>query len=407
MEETKTAKEMLAHYGGPRVRVSPMPPRSSFGAGEFAAVQRVYERCKQTGTDFGYQDFFEKEYTDAFVKSLGVDGYADAVATGSAALYVGIAALRLPAGSHVLVSSITDPGTINSIILNNLVPVVVDTMPGSYNIGAEQVESRLTDKTKAVLVVHAAGKPAPVDEIVKITKRLGISLIEDCSQSHGATIGGKKVGTIGEIAMFSTMYRKAHTTGGCGGVIFTQDKDLYHMVRAFADRGKPFWSSGFNDRDPRQFLFPALNFNLDELSCAIGSASLARLEDTRVKRVRFLQKMCDALEENSHICKLMPVSETDSPFFQPVFVDVERITCSKLEFAGAVFNEGIPINANYQYVVCEWQFVKPYLSDAFDCPNARDVRDRSFNLLLNENYGDQEVLDITNAILKVERYFGK
>src|SRR5207244_10547052 len=133
---------------------------------------------------------------------------------------------------------------------------------------------------RAVRVVHATGKAAPVDEIMSIARQHGLKVIEDCSQSHGASIKGRKIGTFGDIAAFSTMYRKNHATGGCGGVIFTSDEALHHLVRAYADRGKAYWQPGFNEKDPKQFLFPALNLNIDELSCAIGIMSLAKLDRT-------------------------------------------------------------------------------------------------------------------------------
>jgi dTDP-4-amino-4,6-dideoxygalactose transaminase len=90
-----------------------------------------------------------------------------------------------------------------------------------------------------------------------------------------------------------------------------------------------------------------------------------------------------------------------------VIVDVEAITCSKIEFAEALRAEGIDLNPHYKYMVCEWPYIQPYLADKFDTPNARDIRDRSFNLYLNEKYGEQESRDIVKAIVKVEKYFAK
>jgi len=107
----------------------------------------------------------------------------------------------------------------------------------------------------------------------------------------------------------------------------------------------------------------------------------------------------------TEICRAYSFSPTDSPFFFPVLVDIEKITCSKIEFAEAVRKEGIDLNPHYQYVVAEWPMIKPYLADPFDTPNARSIRDRSFNIYLNENYGEQEVTDCFKAIEKVERFY--
>ena len=98
---------------------------------------------------------------------------------------------------------------------------------------------------------------------------------------------------------------------------------------------------------------------------------------------------------------------TSSPFYFPVIVDVDAISCSKIEFAEAVRAEGIDLNPHYRYVVCEWPYIQPHLADDFDTPNARSIRDRSFNLYLNENYREQESKDCVKAIVKVEKYFKK
>ena len=184
-------------------------------------IQEVIAYYQEKKVDPGYAGVFEKNYTDAFVKFMG-GGYADAVATGTASLYIAVAALDLPAGSEVIVSPITDPGTLSSIILNRLVPRVADSEPGTFNMGPEQFVARITPKTRAVMLVHSLGRAADVVGVVKEAHARGIRVIEDCSQSHGARVKGRPIGNFGDIAAFSTMYRKAHMTGGAGGVVFTQ-----------------------------------------------------------------------------------------------------------------------------------------------------------------------------------------
>ena len=262
-------KPRLAIHGGEPVRKEPMPPRLALGDAELKMIQECLSYYREQKTDPGYQGPFEKLYTNAFVAMMG-GGYADAVATGTSALYIAVAALNLPKGSEVLVSPITDPGTLSAIILNGLKPRLMDSKPDSYNIGVKQFVERITSNVTGAVVVHAAGQACEIDKIVAEAHARGIKVLEDCSQSHGAKIMGRPVGTFGDIAAFSTMYRKTHMTGASGGVVYARNINLFRAALAHADRGKPRWQDDFDDRNPNTYLFPALNHNTDELSCAIG-----------------------------------------------------------------------------------------------------------------------------------------
>ncbi len=396
----------LAIHGGERVRQTPMPPRLALGDGERTMILAVLDYYRERNVDPGYEGHFEKMYCRAFAEMMG-GGYADAVATGTSSLYIAVAALDLPKGSEVLVSPITDPGSLAAIVLNGLKPRLMDCKPGSYNVGPEQFAERITSNVTGAMIVHAAGQAAEIDKIVEIARARSIKVIEDCAQSHGALLRAKRVGTFGDIAAFSTMYRKAHMTGPSGGVVFTKDLELHRLAVAHADRGKPRWRDDFSDRDPSAYLFPALNHNTDEISCAIGLASLARLRSTIIGRLAFVSDFVARLVDASEVCTPYPFSPTDSPFFYPVMVDCRAITCSKIEFAEAVRAEGIDLNPHYRFVVSDWPYIRRHLADDFDVPNAHDICDRSFNLYLNERYGEREARDAVKAIIKVEKHFRK
>ena len=381
-----------------------MPPRLALGQAEVAMIEEALAWYRARDIDPGYQGEFEERYCRAFSDSLG-GGYADAVATGTGALFVALAALTLPKGSEVLVSPITDPGSISAIVLNGLVPRLADSAPGSFQMGADQVAERLGKNTSCICVVHAAGQATDIDRIIDIAAAAGIPVLEDCSQAHGATCDGRPVGTFGDIAAFSTMYRKAHITGASGGVVFTRDEDIYRQAMAHADRGKPRWRDDFDDRDPTGYLFPALNWHTDEISCAIGISSLTRLGDTIRRRNAYIAGVTRGLLADAAVCRPNGCSAEDSPFYYPVFVDDGRIACTKTAFAEAVRAEGIGLNPHYNYVVADWPWAGQHLADDFSCPNARAARDSAFTLYVNENYGQREIDDTIAAILKVENHF--
>ncbi|MBI2316366.1 MAG: DegT/DnrJ/EryC1/StrS family aminotransferase [Betaproteobacteria bacterium] len=222
--EARFADRKLALEGGKPVRARPMPLRRALGELELSLLDEALRYYRELGTDPGYQGPFEKRYCDQFAAMMG-GGWADVVATGTASVYLALAALELPRGSEVMVSPITDPGTISAIILLGLKPRLADARPNHYNMGAEEFLARLSPAVSAVCVVHCAGKPADIERIAAEARTRGIRVVEDCSQAHGAQVMGRPVGTFGDVAAFSTMYRKAHMTGGSGGVVYSRDTE--------------------------------------------------------------------------------------------------------------------------------------------------------------------------------------
>ncbi|MQF67089.1 glutamine--scyllo-inositol aminotransferase [SAR202 cluster bacterium AD-802-F09_MRT_200m] len=384
-----------------------MPARMAFGDQEVASLMSAVDYYRANEQDPPYQGHFEELYCEAIADFMG-GGYADAVSSGTAAVFVALAALDLPPKSEVIISPVTDSGPLNCIILQGFVPVVADSAPDSYNMGVEQFLERVTPNTSAVLAVHCAGEQLEIDLLVEEAHERGIKVLEDVSQATGAVWKGKKLGTFGDIAAFSTMYRKTLSAGASSGFVYSLDIDTYHRALAHADRGKPIWEAGrLNLNDPGLALFPALNFNTNELSCAIGHSSLNRLQESIDRRVSFLSSLIPLIESNSRVCRPYAFNTDFSPFFYPIFVDADKLACSKIDFAKALIAEGIDLHPDYGCVVRCWTWAEPYFSDDFMTTNAISTRDRSFNLFLNERYGEEEVQDVISAIVKVENFFSK
>jgi len=244
---------------------------------------------------------------------------------------------------------------------------------------------------------------------MEIAKSKKIKIVEDCSQAHGALYKGKKVGTFTEIAASSTMCSKTLTSGGNGGIIFTKNEELYWHARSLADRGKPFRDPNYHFRMTTNYLYPALNYNSDELSCAMGISSLARLQDTIDQRYEIAKKIDTALKASSVVYPVNLALPDCKPsvFFHTVAVDVDKLKVSKIQFANAIAAEGITINTDFRDITCEWKWIPKYTREYKKTPNTIDFRNRSFNILFNENFGDAEIKDIINSILKVEKFYAK
>jgi len=400
-------KNKLAIYGGSKIRKRPLPSRMLFGEKELKSVMAVFRDSWRAGVDFGYQDKYEKLFTDNFCEFQG-GGFADGVSSGTAAIYLALKALDIKPGSDVVVSPVTNPGGVAPIIIQGMNVVVADSKPNSFLAGPDEFKRAITPNTRAAVLNHSGGLPIDMEPILKIARTKGIKIIEDCSQAHGALYKGKRVGCFGDIAVFSTMFSKNLSTGGCGGLVYTKNKKYYWLIRSLADRGKPFQNSKFDLKNAGKYLFPALNFNLDELSCAIGLSVLSRLQKIIDKRLKIVQKINSSLKSSSVVfARKQSLSGIPSPFFHTVEVAVEKLKVSKKQFAKAIAAEGIWINPHYMEVVCEWNWIQKYLKYKSTTQNAINFRNRSFNILFNERFTNKDISDLIASILKVENFLVK
>ncbi|HOF39460.1 MAG TPA: DegT/DnrJ/EryC1/StrS family aminotransferase, partial [Candidatus Hydrogenedentes bacterium] len=150
---TMRSGEKLAVHGGNPVRKEPMPPRHLFGEEEKQAALALFDKSIETGEAFGYNGPEEEAYCNRFAAFLG-GGYADAVNSGTSAIYVALRALEIEPFTEVIVPSVSDMGGVMPVPLMNCVPVPADCAPGTYNMGPEQVEQAISERTSAIVVAH-------------------------------------------------------------------------------------------------------------------------------------------------------------------------------------------------------------------------------------------------------------
>ena len=398
----------LAIYGGKKTRLKKMPSRFSFGVKENLEVKKMIRYYKSKGEDPKYSGEWEKKFCSAFSKFMG-GGYSDAVATGTGAIYVAMKALELPKNSDVIICPVTCSGNFSCITEQGLNPILVDSEPNSYNTSLNKIKERVTKKTKLIQLTHVGGEPVKdIKKIAEFARNNNIFLLEDCSQSTGAKINNRFVGSFGDVAAYSTMYRKNLAANSSGGIIYTKNYQLFKKILAYGDRGKILWKKDLDFRDPKYTIFPALNWNTDEFSCAIGLASLRRLKETNLKRKIFVKNLLSLIKKyNIKSCKISNFHNGYAPFYLPVSYEKKVLKLSKEKFANALIHEGIPLGINYGCVVSTWDWAKKYLRNKFISKNAIKRRNTCFHLFLNENYGLKEAKDIVKAIAKIENYYLK
>ena len=404
----------LAIDGGKPVRTKPMPERMLFQREEKQAVTDLFNKAMREGHGvLGYNGPQEDNYCKEFAEFLG-DGFADGVNSGTNAVYVALRALELEPGSEVIVPAISDPGGVMPVALCNCIPVAADTVEDYYNIGPNQIEEKLTDKTSAIIVAHIAGIPADMDPIMKLADSKGIPVIEDCAQSHGAKYNGRTVGTIGMIGSFSLMYGKNHATGGQGGMVFTKNRDLYWKVRQHADRGKPFGIENALNGN----IVCSLNCNMDELHACIGRVQLRKLGDINSRRRKWAKLIADCCRQELQSIRLKEEPDNSEGAYWFLFFkcDESKLSVSKDDFARAVAAEGLPVNNSYMHVPMRMEWAERFHAfgqnsklpwslgrkQTVDLSNVDKVDSIFFNCGLHEDWTQKEVDDLIAALKKVE-----
>jgi perosamine synthetase len=251
------------------------------GEEELAAVAAVFESGQLT---MGPR---VAEFEAALAAACGVE-HAVAVSSGTAALHLAVLALGIGPGDEVLVPAYTFPATANVVAMAGAIPVLVDVDPETMNLSPEAVSDAVTERTRAVLVVHLFGRPARWEEIEAAVPD-GVMLLEDAAGALGARRGGRACGGLGRLGCLSFHPRKIVTTGE-GGAVTTNDAELAEAIRTMRHHG---WRG-------TDMPAPGLNYRLPDILCAVGSSQLRRLEALLEERERlaaaYAARLADVVE---------------------------------------------------------------------------------------------------------------
>ncbi len=271
-------------------------------------VLQCLESCSYIGGE--YVSRFEHDME----QYLGVR-HAMGCASGTSALVLALRACGVNAGDEVITTPFTFFATAEAVATVGAIPVFVDICPDNYNIDPHEIEKAITDKTKAILPVHIFGAPCDMDAIIKIAKKHSLKVIEDCAQAIGSEYHGKKSGTIGHIGCFS--FYPTKNLGGCGdgGMVVTNDDDLYTILQALHEHGagingaKALALLGGGGTDlriteeitemynPYKYYNYLIGYNdrLDALQAAALTVKLRHLDEFNQRRARIADEYCDGL----------------------------------------------------------------------------------------------------------------
>ncbi len=268
-----TVPEPLAIDGGQPVLSTPMPPMPHrWGAEELAQLGKAIDQQ----TLFYWNGPQTKELIRRFQQHYPLRDVM-ACSSGTASIHIAVEAAGIAPGDEVIVPPITDMGTVIGIIYQQAVPVFADLDPYSYNLDPADVRRKITSRTKAIILVHLAGNPAPIEPFRALAEEFNLVLIEDCAQAWGAEWQGRPVGTLGDIGCFSLNDFK-HIGCGDGGLVGSNNTAYGSKLQLCGDKGYAREGGVVSGA-----IF-APNYRISELQSAVAAAQMDRLEGVTSRR---------------------------------------------------------------------------------------------------------------------------
>ena len=282
---------------------TPFSPWPSFTEEEANAVRDVVLSNKVNYWTGQECREFEKEFA-----AWSDSNYAIALGNGTLALDIALKALDIGQGDEVVVTPRTFIASISSVVNAGATPVFADIDADTQNIEAHTIAKVLTAKTKAIVVVHLGGMPADMDAIMALAAEHNLYVIEDCAQAHGAKYKGRSVGSIGHISAWSFCQDKIMTTGGEGGMVTTNDEQLWRAMWAYKDHGKSY-AAVYEREHPAGYRWLHENFGtnwrMTEMQAVLGRIQLKRMSDWQAQRLANAETIWAAANE----CNALRVPE--------------------------------------------------------------------------------------------------
>jgi len=392
----------LAMNGGDPVRSIPIASWPYFSE---ETIERVADILRTGRVNFwtGSEiDLFEKEYAS----HLGTS-HAVALANGTVALEAALYACDIGPGDEVIIPSRTFIATASSVIMRGATPVVCDVDQDSQNLTAETARNVLTSRTKAIIAVHLAGWPCDMEPIVHLAREKGVTVIEDCAQSHGARYHSVMTGTIGDINIFSFCQDKIISTGGEGGLLSTNDSVIWDKVWSYKDHGKKY-DTVFNKNHQPGFRWLhetfGTNWRMTELQAGIGRIQLGLLEDwvnTRRENAAYLN---NAFSELPALRVTIPPDDVRHSYYKYyMFVRSDRLRkeWDRDKIMAAVNAEGIPCSVGS----CSEIYLEKAFGDDLRpgerLPVARQLGETSLMLHVHPTMSREDLHDTCTAVEKV------
>jgi len=396
-------REALAIHGGTPARSTLLPyGRQTIDEDD---VQAVVETLRSDWLTTGPK---VAEFEEAFAAWVGAR-YAVSFSNGTAALHGAAFAAGIASGEEAITSPLTFAATANCILYQGGTPIFADIAADTLNIDPDGIPSLITSRTKALLPVDYAGRPADLERMLGIAAEHELTVIEDACHAIGAEYRGRRVGSISHMTVFS-FHPVKHLTTGEGGMVTTNNEKFADTLRKFRNHGI---SSNARDRQRQaqyhyEMVLLGFNYRLTDIACTLGLRQLTKLRSNLARRREIAARYTSALQKIPGI--IVPSVRDDvlpAWHLYPIRLDLSQLSVVRDEIFRALRAENIGVNVHYIPV-----HLHPYYRERFgyrggEFPVAENAYQRLISLPMFHGMTDDDVQDVLDAVGKVASYFAR
>lgn len=344
-----------------------------------------------------------QKFEEMFKKYKG-SRFAAALSSCTAALHLSMLAIGAKRGDEVILPAMTFASTANAVIQAGVRPVFVDCRRDTLNIEPEEIKRKITRRTKAIIPVHFAGRPANMDEIMKLARKYSLKVVEDCAHAIEAEYHGRKAGTFGELGCFSFYVTKNITTAE-GGMLITDNPRYDEKIKILALHGmtKDAWKR-FSDKGYKHYkvVYPGYKYNMTDIQAALGIHQLPRINKYWKRREEIWNKYNEAFG-GLPVFIPAPVEKgiRHAYHLYTLLLDINRLKISRDGFLDAMAKRNIGTGVHYIALHLHPYYQKKLGYRQGDFPNAEWISKRTVSLPLSAKLSDRDVRDVIDAVVSV------
>lgn len=381
----------------------PLPAWPVYGTEEIEAVSEVLRAGKGNYWFGEHGRKFEKE----FANYCGT-AFALTAANGTLALEMALHGLGIGQGDEVIVTPRSFVASANCIVQLGATPVFADVDRESQNITVSSIKDKVTSKTRGIITVHLAGWPCEMKEIVEFANEKGIYVIEDCAQAHGAEVHDKRVGSWGHASAFSFCQDKIISTGGEGGMLVTNDEEIWAKAAALRNHGK----------DPRKYNPATMgtsgtgapdafgsNYRMTEMQSCMGRIQLGKLDQWLTKRRNNATKLDEALAACAVARTVKPPKHIYHAYYKYYFfinLDMLNSDWDRARLIKSISESGIPCSAGTSPEIYRLEaYSTGDTRDMDSLPSAKELGETSIMLPVQPNYDEDCISYICNTVCNI------